>query len=110
MNIADTRSFQLGPYTVKQRPRFDNPAFAVYKVFRGDRFIGDSFSIPDEGCCAWLERTRGIYATPDQNYDLPPLKERGAVSRTWRKERLRRSGRQRKEDAARELAEAISDG
>lgn len=110
MNVAESRTFQLGPYTVRQRPRFDNPAFAVYKVFRGDTFIGDSFSIPDLGCCEWLERTRGVYATPEENYQLPPLRERGAVSRTWRQERLRRSGRQRKADSDRELAEAIADG
>lgn len=111
MNIAESRTFQLGPYIVRQRPRFDNPAFAVYKVFRSDTFIGDSFSIPDLGCCEWLERTRGVYATPEENYQMPALRERGAVSREWRHQRLlRKSGRQRKVDADRELAEAIADG
>lgn len=60
--IADTTSFDLGPFKIHQRPRFDNPAFAVYLVFRGARLIGKSFSRPDRGCCEWLERTNGVYA------------------------------------------------
>lgn len=60
MIIAETRIFKLGPYTVVQRPRLDNPAWAVYAISRGDKFIGNSFSVPDKSCCQWLERA--IYA------------------------------------------------
>ena len=54
--IADTVSFELGRYTVWQRPRFDSPAWAVYLVYLGDRLIGKSFSRPDIGQCQRLER------------------------------------------------------
>lgn len=65
--IADTTSFDLGPFKIHQRPRFDNPAFAVYLVFRGERLIGKSFSRPDQSCCEWLERTNGVYAEPSEH-------------------------------------------
>lgn len=60
--ISETRAWDVGPYRVQQRPRFDNPAFAVYIVSRGERLIGKSFSLPDLGCCEWLERHGGLYA------------------------------------------------
>lgn len=59
MMIAETRSFELGPFSVQQRPRQDNPAFAVYIISRASRFIGKSFSCPDLECCRWLEREHG---------------------------------------------------
>lgn len=110
MIIAPTRSFTLGKFTVHQRPRPDNPAFAQYSVYIGERFVGNSFSIPDLGCCEWLENSDGVYAKEEQTYQLPPLRLRGAVSRAWKKERQRRPGRQRKADAERELEEAIAEG
>lgn len=66
MIICESLTFQLGPYTVHQRPRTDSPGWAVYLVYLGHRFIGKSFSIPDEGCCQWLERSGGRYAEPSQ--------------------------------------------
>lgn len=65
MNIAETRTFQVGPYTVRQQPRFDSPSWAQYLVFLGDVLVGKSFSMPDLGCCEWLERQKrdeSIYA------------------------------------------------
>ena len=56
MIVAETRSFDLGPFTVHQRPRFDNPAFAVYMVFRGIRLVGKSFSVPNRDWCESIER------------------------------------------------------
>lgn len=50
----------MGPYTVRIGLRRDNPAFPVYLVYLGERFIGRSFSMPDQGCCRWLEHQ--IYA------------------------------------------------
>jgi hypothetical protein len=65
MPIAETRCWMIGPYSVQQRPRPDNPAWAVYIVFRGDKLIGKSFSIPDIGCCRWLQaHQNGQYALP----------------------------------------------
>lgn len=54
--VAEARMFRVGRYTVRQQMRSDNPAFAQYVVFKGDKLIGKSFSVPDEGCCRWLER------------------------------------------------------
>jgi hypothetical protein len=66
MIIAATSSYTLGRFTVQQRPRFDNPAWAVYIVFLGERLIGKSFSMPDIGCCEWLQRN-SVYATDSQH-------------------------------------------
>ena len=60
--IAETRAWNVGPYRVQQRPRFDNPAFAVYVVMRGDVLIGKTFSIPSLSDCEWLDRHNGAYA------------------------------------------------
>lgn len=60
--IAETCSFALGRYTVWQRPRPDNPAWAVFVVYVGTKLIGKSFSRPDLECCRWLERSNGCYA------------------------------------------------
>lgn len=56
MNIIESKTFQLGPYTVRQRPRIDSPGWAQYLVFLGGVLIGKSFSMPNEGDCQWLER------------------------------------------------------
>lgn len=65
--IAETLSIQVGRYTVQKRPRPDNPAWAVYIVFRGGRLIGKSFSLPNLDCCRWLELHQdGRYAEPSK--------------------------------------------
>lgn len=53
--IADTRSWTDGPYTIQQKPRLDSPSWPVYVVFRGERLVGKSFSLPSESDCRWLE-------------------------------------------------------
>lgn len=65
MNIADTRTFQLGPYTVVQRPRANDPACPAYTIWRGEQIVGRSYSRPDEACCRWLESHPGrpLYAS-----------------------------------------------
>lgn len=83
-------SFRLGPYTVLQRPRFDSPAWAVYIVHRGDKYVGKSFSRPDEGCCQWLERqelNRIIYAEQSANLPRYSMPRRGRPSNAERKRR-----------------------
>ena len=60
--IAETKSWSIGPYRVQQRPRFDNPAWAVYVVMRGEDLIGKTFSIPSLSDCQWLERNGGEYS------------------------------------------------
>lgn len=66
MIIAETFEFRLGQYTVSVRPRPDNPGWPVYVVFIGERFVGKSFSRPDEECCRFLERFAGRYAEPSK--------------------------------------------
>lgn len=56
MNIVETHVFEIGPYRVRQQPRFDSPAWACYLVFLGDVLIGKSFSMPSQSDCEWLER------------------------------------------------------
>lgn len=75
MIIAQTSTFVLGDFTVQERPRFDNPAFAVYIVLRAGCFIGKSFSRPDLDCCKWLARQKSeelVYAECSA-----PLKDKG---------------------------------
>lgn len=100
MIVANTSTTQLGAYTVYERPRFDNPAWAVYIVFKNEKLIGKSFSRPDLGCCQWLERQQGVYATQEQSAKLTSY---GAMQVS-----LRRRGRPRKADAERELQEALA--
>lgn len=49
-------TFTLGAFTVREALRWDNPAFCKYLVYLGERYIGASFSRPDEGWCAHLLR------------------------------------------------------
>jgi hypothetical protein len=72
--IADTREFQIGCFTVQQRPRPDNPAVPAYVVFIGERLIGKSFSLPNIDCCESLLRqtpcARHIYAYAHESAPL----------------------------------------
>lgn len=57
---------RIGPYTVRAGMRLDNPAFPVYLIYRGEKFIGKQFSMPSETDCEWLERTNGRYVLQAQ--------------------------------------------
>ncbi len=102
-------AFPLGPYTVRICIRTDNPAFPVYAVFRGAKFIGKQFSRPCETDCQWLERSEGEYATESTWHESSKStscsadhrRRRGGYSTAKR-------GRPRKEAAAQELEEAIA--
>jgi hypothetical protein len=56
MIIAATSSFTVGRFTVLQRPRHDNPYFAVFVIYLGEVFIGKQFSMPSESDCQSLGR------------------------------------------------------
>lgn len=58
MNIVESRTFELGRFTVRQKPRFDSPGWAQYLVYLGEVLIGKSFSMPDLSCCEWLYQQR----------------------------------------------------
>lgn len=87
MIVCETRTFDLGPYTVRQTPRFDNPAWPVYTIFKNDTLIGKSFSVPDLGCCRWLEINKGVYARQDETHQPAPAPLRGAILAKMRRER-----------------------
>jgi hypothetical protein len=54
--IAATSSFAVGRFTVHQRPRLDNPYFAVFIVHLKGVYIGRQFSMPSVGDCESLGR------------------------------------------------------
>ena len=93
-------TFTLGLYIVRISLRPDNPAFATYLIFRGDKLIGKQFSRPDEDACKWLERNE--YSSESRFVQTSTLCQRlrGGVTH--------RRGRPRKADAERELQEAIA--
>lgn len=65
-NVVEPCTFTVGAFVVRQAPRFDNPRWAVFIVFLGERLIGKSFSRPDEGWCGHLLRMANAEA-----YTLP---------------------------------------
>jgi len=56
MDIAETRVYQLGRFTIRQQPMFDNPSFAHYLVFLDGCLVGKQFSVPSISDCEILER------------------------------------------------------
>jgi len=65
MTIVEALRWQCGRFVIQQRPRPDNPAWAVYIVILDAREIGRSFSLPDVDCCEWLlHQPDGTYAPP----------------------------------------------
>jgi hypothetical protein len=73
IRVAETRTYQLGRYTVRQQPHWDNPAFAQYLVFLDDVLIGKCFSSPGISDCDWLEhqqRNQTMYA-----YSIAPVND-----------------------------------
>ena len=56
IRVAETRTYPLGKFTVRQQPIFNNPAWAEFLVFLGDHLIGKCFSSPSVSDCHWLER------------------------------------------------------
>lgn len=101
MLIVETLTFTLGAYRVQQRPRPDNPGFAVYLVFRGTKLVGRQFSRPCESDCQWLERENGVYATESTFVRIEHTRGVYVFPKPKR-------GRPKKADAERELQEAIT--
>jgi hypothetical protein len=66
MMIAATSSFAVGRFTVHQRPRHDNPYFAVFVIYLGENFIGKQFSMPSVGDCESLGRNHMPRTQPQE--------------------------------------------
>lgn len=64
--IAETRTYQIGKFTIREQPRYDNPAWPKYLIFLGDKLIGSQFSRPGVSDCEWQARGH-IYALPSQS-------------------------------------------
>lgn len=101
----------LGPYVVREGLRPDNPAFPVYLIFKGDELIGKSFSMPDEGCCRWIEQQaeyeRTVYAEPAKKEDTS-IYLRGVTGRKRRALKpYTRPGRPSNAERARRSAELL---
>lgn len=61
MDIVETSTWTIGRFTIHKRPRFDNPAWAVFLVYCGEELVGKQASYPSLTDCEWLLR-QGIYA------------------------------------------------
>lgn len=91
---------QYADYVVWYDPLPHRP-YGLFRVYKGQEYIGAQLSVPCESDCRWLDLQRGIYATQSFRDDLPwgwVAKARGVARR----------GRPRKADAERELQEAMA--
>lgn len=101
MIIAESR-WEIGPFVVRQAVRPDNPAWPAYLVFRGEKLVGKSFSMPDLDACQWLERqardevryAESSAKLPDKGrvHALRGLEKARAFSRSIRAKRKRLVG------------------
>lgn len=95
--IAETKVYELGQYTIRKQPLFDNPYWATHVIFHQGEIIGRQLSVPTESDCDWYRATKGRYAAPTPWRQAHPELMRNS-----------RRGRPRKEDARRMLEEAIA--
>jgi hypothetical protein len=68
MPLAQTSTFTISVFTIKQKPLFDNPAFAVFLIFLKDRLVGRQISYPTLTDCRWHEQRHGVYARPGESH------------------------------------------
>lgn len=87
IQVAETKSFRVGKYVVRQQPIFLNPSWPEFLVFLNGTLIGKCISMPDVGACEWLEneqRAQSIFAYSEEQ--LPEL----SVGRRGRPFHIRR--------------------
>ena len=66
--VALTSTFTIKPYTICQKPLFDNPALAIFLIFLKDKLIGRQISYPCLSDCQWHEYRAGIYAQKHESH------------------------------------------
>lgn len=54
--IVEAATWQCGRYTIHRTCRPDNPAWPRYLIFKGEKLVGRSFSVPDKDWCESIER------------------------------------------------------
>lgn len=92
--VAQTSTFSIAIYTIRQQPLFDNPHQAIFLVFLREKLIGRQISYPCLSDCQWHEAQRGIYAQRSRSF----------VS--YRDQQtIRRGGRPTKDETARRKAQ-----
>lgn len=65
--IADTRTYQLSRFTIREQPRRDNPAWPQFLIFLSGKLIATQASRPAESDCEWHLRRRGEYAKAEES-------------------------------------------
>jgi len=56
VNIAPTYWFDLGPFRILVRPCPTNPAWRTHWIYRGNKLISKSLSVPSLADCEHLEK------------------------------------------------------
>lgn len=84
IEIAETRWFNLGIYRVLAIPLRSNPYWPIYRIFRGERFVGQQISMPSVSDAEWHETNNGTYAE-----SRPVKKKMFPQSAAWAKRQPR---------------------
>lgn len=79
-NPMRRRVAELGPYSVYHDPLVHLP-WGLYRVYRGDRYIGSQLSHPSQSDCRMLERpaTATVQQTKPLRYQLRGIAARKAA-------------------------------
>lgn len=93
--IADTRTYQLSRFTIREQPRRDNPAWPQFLIFLDGKLIATQGSRPAESDCEWHLARRGEYSTSTRTVDISagrpiwntPVKRRGRPTNAERERR-----------------------
>ncbi len=56
MNIAPTYWYELGPFRILVRPCPTNPVWRTHWIYRGNKLISKSLSVPSLADCEHLEK------------------------------------------------------
>lgn len=63
IGIATTTVYDLGPYRIVAKPCPTNPAWRTHWIYRGDRLISKSLSVPSLADCEHLDKWGDQYAS-----------------------------------------------
>ncbi len=69
-NVVETKEWMCGKYKIIQRPRTDNPSFAVFLIYHHNKYLGRQFSMPNKEDCRFVA---DFTATGKYHHD--PIKE-----------------------------------